>query len=445
MPNACVVGLQWGDEGKGKIIDILTDEYDIIVRYQGGGNAGHTVVVNGAKFVLHLIPSGILHPNKKCVIGNGVAIDPALFLEEVEELRKRNISVENNLFVSDRAHLVFPYHKLLDQLSESEKGQEKIGTTGKGIGPCYVDKMARVGIRVVELYHPEHLERLIQRNVEEKNRLLQGLYNAAPLSWKEIYEEYRAYADRMAPYVCDTVGYINEAIKASKRILFEGAQGSLLDVDLGTYPFITSSNATACGAASGAGVSPKQIHKIYGVMKAYTTRVGGGPFPTEAEGALGEHLRERGGEFGATTGRPRRCGWFDAVAVKYAVMINGVDEAILTKLDVLDDQETVKICVGYKCNGKIYERFPPDLAILSASGGCEPIYEEVPGWRQDTSHCTSLQELPSMAINYIQYLEEILDIKITMISVGQDRRQIVRPDSVSSARLSTNLPSYRDR
>ncbi len=423
MSNACVVGLQWGDEGKGKVIDILTDEYDIIVRYQGGGNAGHTVVVNGEKFILHLIPSGILHPDKKCVIGNGVALDPALFLEEVEELRRRNVSIKNNLFVSNRAHLVFPYHKLLDALSESEKGQDKIGTTGRGIGPCYADKMARVGVRVAELYHPEHLKRQIQRNVEEKNRLLQDFYNTAPLSWEEIYEEYMAYAKRLEPYVCDTVEYVNKEIKKSKSVLFEGAQGSLLDVDFGTYPFITSSNATACGVAAGAGVSPKQIHKIYGVMKAYTTRVGSGPFPTEAEDALGEHLRLRGQEFGATTGRPRRCGWFDAVAVRHTAMINGVDEAILTKLDVLDDQETLKVCVGYKYNGKVHEGFPPDLALLPR---CEPIYVERPGWRRDTSGCTSPGELPREARDYIKHLEKILGLKITMVSVGPDRKQFIR-------------------
>jgi adenylosuccinate synthase len=423
MSNACVVGLQWGDEGKGKVIDILSEEYDIIVRYQGGGNAGHTVVVSGEKFVLHLIPSGILHPGKKCVIGNGVALDPTLFLEEVEKLKERSVSVEDNLFVSDRAHLVFPYHKLLDHLSESEKGADKIGTTGRGIGPCYADKMARVGLRVVDLYHPEHLKHQIQKNVEEKNRLLQGLYNAPPLKWEEIYEEYSGYAQKMEPYVCDTVEYVNEAVKASRRLLFEGAQGSLLDVDFGTYPFITSSNATACGVASGAGVSPKQIHKIYGIMKAYTTRVGGGPFPSEVENALGEQLRSRGGEFGATTGRPRRCGWFDAVAVRHAIMINGVDEAILMKLDVLDGQETLKICVGYKCDGKVYNRFPPDLPLLSQ---CEPVYEERPGWTQDTSGCTSFQELPRQARDYVKYLGKLLNLKITMISVGPDRKQIIR-------------------
>lgn len=423
MPNACVVGLQWGDEGKGKVIDLLTDGYDIIVRYQGGGNAGHTVVVNGNKFILHLIPSGILHPDKQCVIGNGVALDPALLLEELEELRRRDIAVEGNLFISDRAHLVFPYHKLQDLLSESEKGQDKIGTTGRGIGPCYADKMARTGIRVIELYYPAHLKDRLKKNVEEKNKLLIDFYGASPLSCEDIYEEYMGYADKIAPYVCDTVEFVNEAIKSSKKVLFEGAQGTLLDVDLGTYPFITSSNATACGVSSGVGVSPKQIHQIYGVMKAYTTRVGGGPFPTEMGEELSEHVRQRGGEFGATTGRPRRCGWFDAVAVRHAVMVNGADSAILTKLDVLDDQETLKLCVGYRSGNKVHTRFPPDLALLSE---CEPIYKEVPGWLEDTSENTSVEDLPQKAREYIRILEEATGIKVTMVSVGPERNQIVQ-------------------
>lgn len=423
MSNACVVGLQWGDEGKGKVIDILTKEYDIIVRYQGGGNAGHTVVVNGTKFILHLIPSGILHPGKQCVIGNGVALDPALFLEEVEDLEKRHISTKGNLFVSDRAHIVLPYHKLLDLLSESEKGQDRIGTTGRGIGPCYADKMSRTGIRVTELYYPEHLKNRIKRNVEEKNKLLQDFYGANSLSWKEIYEEYSGYAEKMAPFVCDTVEFLNDAVKASKRILFEGAQGTLLDVDFGTYPFITSSNATACGVPSGVGISPKQIHHIYGVMKAYTTRVGGGPFPTEMDEELSEHIRQRGDEFGATTGRPRRCGWFDAVAVRHAVTVNGADFAILTKLDVLDDQDKVKVCMGYRCGDRVYKRFLPDLAMLPQ---CEPIYKEMPGWLEDTSQSTSMEELPQKAKDYIHTLEDIIELKVQMISVGAERNQVVR-------------------
>ncbi|MFQ5861969.1 MAG: adenylosuccinate synthase [Candidatus Brocadiales bacterium] len=423
MSNACVVGLQWGDEGKGKIIDILADEYDIIVRYQGGSNAGHTVVINGSKFIFHLVPSGILHPDKQCVIGNGVALDPAQLLEELAELKKHNISTVNKLFISDRAHLVFPYHKLLDLMSESEKGNDKIGTTGRGIGPCYADKMARTGIRVIELYHPEHLRNRLKEVVEEKNRLLHDFYDASPLLWKEIYDEYMEYATKLAPYVCDTVELLNNATKSSKRILFEGAQGTMLDVDFGTYPYITSSNPSVCGVSSGVGISPKHIHYIYGVMKAYTTRVGSGPFPTEMDKDLGETVRERGTEFGATTGRPRRCGWFDAVAVHHAVTINGVDSAVLTKLDVLDCEEVIKVCVAYKNGNRIHKTFPSDLALLP---NCEPVYEKMPGWLEDTSGITDKDKLPTGAREYMRFLEKILELKITMVSVGPERKQVVR-------------------
>lgn len=423
MSNACVVGLQWGDEGKGKIIDILANEYDIIVRYQGGSNAGHTVVINDTKFIFHLVPSGILHPDKQCVIGNGVVLDPAQLLQELTELKRHNIPTINKLFVSDRAHLVFPYHKLLDQASESEKGDGKIGTTGRGIGPCYADKMARTGIRVAELYHPEHLKKRLREIVEDKNRLLKGLYSVKPLSWEEIYREYIMYATELAPYVCDTVEFLNNATRTSKRILFEGAQGTMLDIDFGTYPYITSSNPSVCGVSSGVGISPKHIHYIYGVMKAYTTRVGSGPFPTEMDRALGEMVRERGAEFGATTGRPRRCGWFDAVAVRHAVTVNGVDSAILTKLDVLDHEETIKVCVAYKNGEHIYRTFPSDLALLPE---CEPVYEQLPGWLEDTSHITEVDRLPTGARRYIGFLEDTLGLKITMVSVGPERKQVIR-------------------
>ncbi|MFQ5956396.1 MAG: adenylosuccinate synthase [Candidatus Brocadiales bacterium] len=423
MSNACVVGLQWGDEGKGKIIDILADEYDIIVRYQGGSNAGHTVVIDSSKFIFHLLPSGILHHDKQCVIGNGVALDPAQLLRELAELKKHNVPVVNKLFVSDRAHLVFPYHKLLDLMSESEKGDGKIGTTGRGIGPCYADKMSRTGIRVTELYHPEHLKSRLREVVEEKNKLLNNLYDASPLSWEEIYTEYMMYATELAPYVCDTVKFLNDATKTSKRILFEGAQGTMLDVDFGTYPYITSSNASVCGVPSGVGVSPKYIHYIYGVMKAYTTRVGSGPLPTEMDKDLGEMVRERGAEFGATTGRPRRCGWFDAVAVRHAVTINGVDSAVLTKLDVLDREKTIKVCVGYKNGDRIYDTFPSDFALLP---NCRPVYEEMPGWLEDTTGITDNDRLPKRAWEYIRFLEKTLGLKITMVSVGPERKQIIR-------------------
>lgn len=423
MTNTCVIGLQWGDEGKGKIIDILARDYDIIVRYQGGGNAGHTLVINDEKYVFHLIPSGILHPGKKCVIGNGIVIDPGLFLDEVAELSKRNVNVNGNLFISDRAHVVFPYHKKLDLLIEKQKGDLMIGTTGRGIGPCYTDKMARNGIRIAELYHKEHFKMKLEKTIEEKNRLFVNLYDAEPISWKEVYEEYSAYADKISPFVCDTIELMAKAISDNKRILFEGAQGTLLDVDFGTYPYTTSSNAAACGASSGVGISPKQIHNVLGIMKAYITRVGSGPFPTEVVGKLGDHIRERGGEFGATTGRPRRCGWFDVVAAQHSVKINDVDSAVMTKLDVLDDQETVKICTGYKSGKKIYHSFPADLDALDV---CEPIYEEVPGWMEDTSKVRNRDDLPKNVINYIQTIEGYLGLKIEMISVGPERLQVVR-------------------
>lgn len=423
MANTCVIGLQWGDEGKGKIIDILANDYDIIVRYQGGGNAGHTLVINDEKFVFHLIPSGILHPGKKCVIGNGTVFDPGLLLEEISELSKRNISVNGNLFISDRAHIVFPYHKKLDMLIEKQKGNSMIGTTGRGIGPCYTDKMARSGIRIAELYHKEHFKNKLKVIIEEKNKLFVKVYDADPVSWEEIYEEYSVYADKINSYVCDTVVLMSKAIDDNKKILFEGAQGTLLDVDFGTYPYTTSSNASVGGVSSGIGVPAKQIHNVLGIMKAYTTRVGSGPFPTEIDGERGEHIRKKGREFGATTGRPRRCGWFDAVAVKHSIRINGVDSVVVTKLDVLDDQETVKICTGYRSNKKIYDIFPADLDILD---DCVPVYEEVPGWMEDTCNVRKLEDLPKNAINYIRKIGRLLDIKVEMISVGPERSEVIR-------------------
>jgi adenylosuccinate synthase len=423
MANTCVIGLQWGDEGKGKIIDILAEDYDIIVRYQGGGNAGHTLVINNEKYIFHLIPSGILHPGKKCVIGNGIVIDPSLFLDEIAELSKRNINVNENLFISDRAHVVFPYHKKLDLLIEKHKGNSMIGTTGRGIGPCYTDKIARDGIRVVELLHKEHFKEKLKKAVAEKNRLFVDLYNDEPVSWEDIYEEYCVYADKISPFVCDTVDLMAKAISDNKKILFEGAQGALLDVDFGTYPYTTSSNAAAGGVSSGAGVSPKQIHDIIGITKAYTTRVGSGPFPTEVVGKLAEHIREKGGEYGATTGRPRRCGWFDAVAIQHSVRISGVDSLIMTKLDVLDDQETIRICTGYKSDKKIYHNFSADLEVLD---NCEPVYEEVSGWMEDTSKVRNVESLPGKAIDYIRTIEDIVGLKVKMVSVGPDRLQVVR-------------------
>jgi adenylosuccinate synthase len=422
MANTCVIGLQWGDEGKGKIIDILAKDYDIIVRYQGGGNAGHTLIIGDEKFIFHLIPSGILHPDKKCVIGNGIVFDPRLFLDEVAGLSKRNISVNGNLFVSDRAHVVFPYHKKLDLLIEKQKGNSMIGTTGRGIGPCYTDKVARDGIRVAELLHKEHFKEKLKKTVEEKNRLFVDLYKDEPVSWEEIYEEYCVYAEKISPFVCDTVDLMAKAIDDNKKILFEGAQGALLDVDFGTYPYTTSSNASAGGVSPGIGVSPKQIHDIIGITKAYATRVGSGPFPTEIDGEQGEHIRKKGGEFGSTTGRPRRCGWFDAVAIRHSVRISGVDSLIVTKLDVLDDQETIRICTGYKNDKKVYHNFPADLDVLE---NCEPIYEEVSGWMEDTSNVRDVKDLPGKAMDYIRTIEEIIGLKVKVVSVGPERLQII--------------------
>ena len=423
MTNTCVIGLQWGDEGKGKIIDILAKDYDIIVRYQGGGNAGHTLIIDNEKFVFHLIPSGILHQDKKCVIGNGIVLDPCLFLEEIAGLSKRNINVNGNLFISDRAHVVFPYHKKLDLLLEKQKGDSMIGTTGRGIGPCYTDKISRDGIRVVELLHKDHFKEKLIKAVEDKNRLFVNLYNEEPVSWEDIYEEYCVYAEKISPFVCDTVDLMARAINDNKKILFEGAQGTLLDVDFGTYPYTTSSNASAGGVSSGTGVSPKQIHDIIGIMKAYATRVGSGPFPTEIGGEQGDHIRKKGVEFGATTGRPRRCGWFDAVAVKHSVRISGVDSLIMTKLDVLDDQEAIRICTGYKSNKKVYYNFPADLDILE---NCEPVYEKVSGWMEDTSEVRDVKDLPGKAMDYIRKIEEIVGLKVKMVSVGPERLQIIR-------------------
>jgi len=422
MANTCVIGLQWGDEGKGKIIDILAKDYDIIARYQGGGNAGHTLIIGDEKFIFHLIPSGILHQDKKCVIGNGIVFDPKLFLEEIEGLAKKNIDVTGNLFISDRAHVVFPYHKKLDLLQEKQKGNSMIGTTGRGIGPCYTDKISRDGIRVAELLDKDHFKDKLQKTVEEKNRIFVKLYDDEPVSWEEIYEEYCRYADKIAPFVCDTVDLMARAINNNKSILFEGAQGALLDVDFGTYPFTTSSNTTSGGISSGIGVSPKQIHNIIGITKAYTTRVGSGPFPTEVDGEEGEHIRKKGGEFGSTTGRPRRCGWFDAVAIQHSVRISGVDSLIVTKLDVLDDQKTIKVCTGYKYNETLYNTFPADIDILN---NCEPVYEEVPGWNADTTSIRSAENLPEKAKDYIKTIEEIVGVKVKMISVGPERSQII--------------------
>ncbi|MEW6357435.1 MAG: adenylosuccinate synthase [Planctomycetota bacterium] len=421
--NMSVVGLQWGDEGKGKIIDLCTEEFDVVVRYQGGSNAGHTVVVGGKKFVLHLVPSGILHERKLCVVGNGVAFDPPLFLQEVEDLRRQGVAIEGNLKVSDRAHVVFPYHKILDQLNENNNSNNKIGTTGRGIGPCYTDKMARCGFRVAELLDTRHFREKLKWVLEKKNQQISMLCGKDRLSYDEIAAGYAEYAEAVRPFVTDTVTLLAQEMKRGARILFEGAQGSLLDVDFGTYPFISSSSASACGVPAGAGVPPRDVGKVLGIMKAYITRVGEGPFPTELTGEMGQQLRENGGEFGATTGRPRRCGWFDAVAVRHAATINGADAAALTKLDVLSGQKEVKICTAYQCNNKTLTHFPANTVMLS---DVEPIYEVFPGWDEEIRNARKFSDLPSEAGAYVRALEDAVELDVEIISVGSERDEIIR-------------------
>ncbi len=418
MPNSVIVGAQWGDEGKGKVIDIYAAKADYIVRYQGGNNAGHTVVIGKDSFILHLIPSGILHKNKICVIGNGVVIDPRALLEEIEMLEERRIKVDGRLFISEEAHVILPYHKLLDELKEQKK--KKIGTTKKGIGPCYSDKVARSGIRVIDLLEEDTLRDKLRANLEEKNPILDRIYGTEGFELNSLYKEYLDYGKKISKYVCNTKRLLNDAIKGKKRILFEGAQGTLLDVDYGTYPFVTSSNSTAGGSSIGTGVGPNKMDKVIGVVKAYTTRVGEGPFPTEFDDTLMELIRQKGKEFGATTGRPRRCGWFDSVVVNHAVMVNGLDELVVTKLDVLDELETLKICVGYKFGGKIYNDFPASIKVLT---GCKPIYEELPGWLRDTTGITSYKNLPANAKKYLQRIQDLVKTKIVLISVGSERSQ----------------------
>jgi adenylosuccinate synthase len=416
--NIAIIGAQWGDEGKGKVIDIYSKNADYIARYQGGNNAGHTVVIGKDSFILHLIPSGILHKGKICVIGNGVVVDPKALLEEIHILESKGIQIKSRLFISKDAHVIFPYHRKLDELREAKK--KRIGTTKKGIGPCYADKVARLGIRFVDLLNDEIFREKLQSNLDEKNAILSKIYDAEGFSFDELYKEYTDYAKRLKKYICDTAVMLNTAIKRKKRILFEGAQGTLLDVDHGTYPYVTSSNSTAGGAATGTGVGPTKIDKVIGVVKAYTTRVGEGPFPTEFKKDLMDKIREKGREFGATTGRPRRCGWFDSVVVRHAVMINGIDEIVFTKLDVLDCLDSLKICIAYKFKGKLYKDFPSDLKVLS---NCEPVYEELPGWKTDTAGITSYSGLPKNAKNYLKKIQKILETKIALISVGSDRNQ----------------------
>ncbi|WP_422448413.1 adenylosuccinate synthase [Thermoanaerobacterium sp. DL9XJH110] len=419
MSGVVVIGTQWGDEGKGRITDYLAREADVVVRYQGGNNAGHTVEVDGRRFKLHLIPSGILHPGKICIIGNGVVIDPIALIDEIKYLENQGVEVKG-LYISDRAHVIMPYHKLLDGLTEERKGANDLGTTRMGIGPAYIDKAERMGIRVCDLLDPQLFEEKLEQNLEAKNHLLEKVYGVQGFEKKPILESYLAAAERIKDMVCDTTVIIYEAARHGKKILYEGAQGTLLDVDLGTYPYVTSSHPIAGGVCIGAGVGPTFIDRVVGVVKAYTTRVGKGPFPTELFDETGDYIRERGYEYGTTTGRPRRCGWLDAVILRFAVRVNGLSHIAVTKLDTLGGLEKVKICTGYEYRGRVLEEFPASLKVLSE---CKPVYEELPGWQEDISHITEYDKLPKNLINYVERIGQLTQTRISFVSVGPGRHQ----------------------
>ena len=422
MKTVAVVGSQWGDEGKGKVIDFLATQADVVVRGQGGNNAGHTLVVDGKKFALRLIPSGILNSNTINVIGNGIVFDPKGFFEEIEMLESNGISTKN-IKISDRAHIVFPYHKELDGLAEEARGDNKIGTTKKGIGPCYMDKTERSGIRVCDLMDKEIFAKKLKLQVDAKNKLVTGVYGKeAMFDFDEIYNEFIVYAEKMRPYVEDTTVIVYDAIKANKKVLFEGAQGTLLDLDLGTYPFVTSSHPTSGGFAVGAGVGPNMIKDVVGIVKAYTTRVGEGPFVTELFDETGERIRTQGREFGTVTGRARRCGWFDAVIVKYAARVNGLTSISFMLLDVLTGFDKIKICTAYKMGDKIINNFPASLEDLAK---CEPVYEELDGWNEDLTNIEKFEDLPENAKKYIARIEELIDVNIDLVSVGPNRTQTI--------------------
>lgn len=419
MSVTALVGAQWGDEGKGKTIDILASQADMVVRAQGGSNAGHTVVADGITHKLRLIPSGILYPNTVCVVGNGTVIAPPVILKEMAQLKENGVSLKN-LKIDARAHVILPYHIAIDTLSEKMRGAGDIGTTKNGIGPCYMDKAERSGIRIIDLITPEVFKEKLFKNVENKNKLLKYVYGGEEMDAQAIYDEYCGYAEQLKPFVTDTSVLIYDAIKAGKNVLFEGAQGTLLDIDVGTYPFVTSSHPTAGGFCEGSGVGPTLIDNCLGVAKSYITRVGKGPFPTELNDEIGDRIRNVGGEFGTVTGRPRRTGWFDAVIIRYAVRVNGLTSLAINKLDTLSGIETLKICVAYKKNGEILKDFPVDISLLE---GCEPVYEELPGWTEDLSKCHSFDELPENAKNYIRFVEKQADCHVSMVGVGPDRTQ----------------------
>jgi adenylosuccinate synthase len=421
MANVIVVGTQWGDEGKGKLVDLLTEFAHVIVRFQGGSNAGHTVVVGENEFIFHQLPSGILHEQKRCIIGSGVVVDPVTLLEEIEEIKGKGFfGSDDALLISEEAQIVMPYHKRIDLARERKRGDNKIGTTGRGIGPAYEDKVARRGIRLVDLVEEEIFRDKLEKNLEEKNFYLVNHLQDEGFSFQEMYDQYRALCEKISCYMANTSHVIDQKIQEGKDVLFEGAQGALLDVDHGTYPYVTSSNTIAGAACVGAGVGPVKIDRVIGVTKAYTTRVGSGPFPTELNDEVGNHLREQGGEYGATTGRPRRCGWFDVVVVRHSVRLGGLTDLAITKLDILKGLKKIKICTEYKFKGKKIQEFPASLLIQE---GCEPVYEEVKGWDEDISMVKDLNDLPSNAQKYVKLIEQLVGVDACMISLGNERGQ----------------------
>ncbi len=424
MANVVIVGAQWGDEGKGKVVDIYTEHAEEVVRYQGGNNAGHTLVVGNEKTILHLIPSGILHKGKRCIIGNGVVLDPKVFLTEIENLKKKGyLADDGQLVVDGNVHIIMPYHKAIDIAREKKSGERKIGTTGRGIGPTYEDKIGRRGIRFIDLLRPETFARKLREVLPEKNFLLEKFLGEAPLDEKAILDEYSGYAETMKKYLGCSSTLLNQGIKAGRNILFEGAQGSLLDVDHGTYPYVTSSSTMAGGACTGAGIGPRFIDEVIGISKAYATRVGEGPFPTELTDEMGERLRQAGQEFGSTTGRPRRTGWFDAVALREAVRVNGMTGLAITKMDVLNDLDSIKVCTAYSWRGDLLEEFHRDLEVLKE---CKPVYEELEGWRTDLSGATTMEQLPAQARSYLARLEQVSGCPVVLVSVGPRRDQTIQ-------------------
>ncbi len=425
MSVSLIVGAQWGDEGKGKIVNLLSRNAAYVARYQGGANAGHTIVIGGKQYILHLIPSGILNSDVKCVIGNGVVIDPVALMDEISMLEENGISVKDRLFISHKAHLIMPYHKLLDQARESAKGGKAIGTTGRGIGPAYIDKARRIGIRIVDLLDRPSLEEKLRNNIAEKNEILKKIYGFQELDVDTIVNKYVEFDEIIDPYVTDTTLLLNQSIKKGEHIVVEGAQGALLDLDHGTYPFVTSSNPTSGGACTGLGIPPNAIDNIIGIVKAYCTRVGNGPFPTELEDEVGEKLRATGAEFGATTGRPRRCGWLDLVALKYSVMVNGINEIALTKLDILDLMKNISVCTEYKINGKVTKNFPADVASLQK---ITPIYKSLKGWNKSLSGIKDFKNLPQQTLDYFKLIEDYVEAEIKIVSLSPDRQDTLFKD-----------------